>query len=263
MLNCSSGSASASTTSRDKIEKFEPSNPKIVTYPGFDDLPFHGFQSEEIEILKENIQKRRKCIINEIEKINLFHGFLPEELDESKNVLGLIPKICIQLNLSDSIKSRANNLLLGLESSKFRLRNSPKINDYSKKELIFACLFVACREEGLPRSFREIEMVSSIKKGSISRCVSLVMDCIHSGMNEEIWPQEYVERLCIDLKLTEDVKNCANTICQKVAKFNPCGILKSRAPIAICSAAIYIASQAFAESNSLTKKDISGRYYTK
>ena len=167
------------------------------------------------------------------------------------------------MNLTDSIKLRANNLLLGLESPKFKLRSSPKLNDYSKKELIFACVFVACRQEGLPRSFREIEIVSSIKKGTLTKCVSLVMDCIHSEMNEEISPQEYVERLCIDLKLTEDVKNCANTICQKVAKFNPCGIMKSRAPIAICSAAIYIASQAFAESNSLTKKEISGTFYTK
>ncbi|KAG7277374.1 hypothetical protein CRUP_033329 [Coryphaenoides rupestris] len=113
-----------------------------------------------------------------------------------------------------------------------------------------ACLYIACRQEGVPRTFKEICAVSRISKKEIGRCFKLILKALETSV-DLITTGDFMSRFCSNLGLPKQVQMAATYIARKAVELD---LVPGRSPISVAAAAIYMASQASAEKK--TQKEI-------
>jgi transcription initiation factor TFIIB len=101
-----------------------------------------------------------------------------------------------------------------------------------------ACLYAACRQEGIPRSLEEVTAVSRVEQKEIGRTYRYVSKELGLKM-EPVDPKEYVPRFCSELQVSEEVKMKANEIIDVTAEQ---GLLSGKSPTGFAAAAIYASS---------------------
>ena len=101
-----------------------------------------------------------------------------------------------------------------------------------------ACLYAACRQEGIPRSLEEVTAVSRVEQKEIGRTYRYISKELGLKM-EPVDPKEYVPRFCSELEVSEEVKMKANEIIDVTAEQ---GLLSGKSPTGFAAAAIYAAS---------------------
>ncbi|KFB44849.1 AGAP009558-PA-like protein [Anopheles sinensis] len=101
-----------------------------------------------------------------------------------------------------------------------------------------ACLYIACRQDGVPRSFKEICAVTAVSKKEIGRCFKIIIKTLTSSM-EMITSEDFMSRFCSNLG-NEDQK-VATHIVQQASTL---AIVEGRSPISVAAAAIFMVSQA-------------------
>jgi transcription initiation factor TFIIB len=101
-----------------------------------------------------------------------------------------------------------------------------------------ACLYAACRKEGIPRSLEEVAAVSRVEQKEIGRTYRYISKELGLKM-EPVDPKEYVPRFCSELDVSEEVKMKANEIIDVTAEQ---GLLSGKSPTGFAAAAIYAAS---------------------
>ena len=144
----------------------------------------------------------------------------------------------------------------------------------SKDAKISACLYIACRQEGIqiiaqkimwtldnitiilhfsdvPRTFKEIVAVSTVGKKAIGRSFKLIKEMLDTNF-DTIQTSDFMSRFCGNLGLKHDVLKAAMTIAKRAVDLD---LVSGRSPISVAAAAIYMASQA--SENKKSKKDIS------
>ena len=128
---------------------------------------------------------------------------------------------------------RANNLFKMVHDGR-NLRG--RAND----AVASACMYIACRQEGVPRTFKEIVAVSTVSKKEIGRCFKLILKA-HDTSVELITTGDFMSRFCGMLNLARDVQKAATHIAKQASDMD---ITPGRSPISVAAAAIYMASQA-------------------
>ena len=103
-----------------------------------------------------------------------------------------------------------------------------------------ACLYIACRQEGVPRTFKEIVAISTVSKKEIGRCFKLILKA-HDTNVDIIQTGDFMDRFCAALGLPREVKKAATHIAKRSVDLD---IVPGRSPISVAAAAIYMASQA-------------------
>ena len=150
------------------------------------------------------------------------------------------------------------------------VHDGQSVKGRSNDAIASACLYIACRQEGVPRTFREICAVSKISKKEIGRCFRLILKV---GRNEFetgryfttsssfqlfnidffVWlisqalgisvdlitTDDFMPRFCSNLALPRKVQEAATTIARRSVDYD---IVPGRSPIYIAAAAIYMAS---------------------
>ncbi|MEF8774710.1 MAG: transcription initiation factor IIB 3, partial [Halobacteriales archaeon] len=101
-----------------------------------------------------------------------------------------------------------------------------------------ACLYAACRQEGLPRSLEEVADVSRVERKEIGRTYRYISKELGLEM-EPVDPKEYVPRFISELGQSEEVKAKADEIIDVTAEQ---GLLSGKSPTGYAAAAIYAAS---------------------
>jgi transcription initiation factor TFIIB len=101
-----------------------------------------------------------------------------------------------------------------------------------------ACLYAACRKEGIPRSLEEVAAVSRVEQKEIGRTYRYISKELGLKM-EPVDPKEYVPRFCSELDVSEEVKMKANEIIDVTAEQ---GLLSGKSPTGFAAAAIYASS---------------------
>ncbi|AGB33739.1 transcription factor TFIIB cyclin-related protein [Natrinema pellirubrum DSM 15624] len=101
-----------------------------------------------------------------------------------------------------------------------------------------ACLYAACRREGIPRSLEEIADVSRVERKEIGRTYRYIAQELSLAM-EPVDPKEYVPRFCSELDSSETVQAKATEIIDTTAEQ---GLLSGKSPTGFAAAAIYAAS---------------------
>jgi len=103
-----------------------------------------------------------------------------------------------------------------------------------------ACLYIACRKEGVPRTFKEICAVSKVSKKEIGRCYRVIVKSLETNL-EQITSADFMSRFCGNLGLPVSVQAAATKIAKSSVEYD---LVAGRSPISIAAAAIYMASQA-------------------
>lgn len=140
-----------------------------------------------------------------------------------------------RIQLPRKIVDQANTLFKEVYESK-------TLKGRSNDAIASACLYIACRQEQVPRTFKEICAISRISKKEIGRCFKLIVKNLEKSVHV-ITSADFMSRFCSNLQLPPDVKNAATFIAKRAVELDLVG---GRSPISLAAAAIYMASQASA-----------------
>merc|ERR1712047_102343 len=164
------------------------------------------------------------------------------------NAFRTISGMCDRINLPRTITDRANALFKKVHDGK-------NLRGRSNDAISSACLYIACRQEGVPRTFKEIVAVSTVSKKEIGRCFKLILKA-HDTNVEVITTGDFMTRFCGNLGLSRDIQRAATTIAKRAVDKD---LVPGRSPISVAAAAIYMASQASSDKKSQREiSDIAG-----
>ncbi|XP_003743470.1 transcription initiation factor IIB [Galendromus occidentalis] len=144
-----------------------------------------------------------------------------------------------RINLTRNIIDRSNALFK-------QVHDGRSLKGRSNDAIASACLYIACRQESVPRTFKEICAVSKVSKKEIGRCFKLILKALETSV-ELITTGDFMSRFCSNLALSTAVQKAATHIARKAVEMD---IVAGRSPISVAAAAIYMASQASAEKKS-------------
>ncbi|XP_023787896.1 transcription initiation factor IIB isoform X2 [Cyanistes caeruleus] len=159
------------------------------------------------------------------------------------NAFKEITNMADRINLPRNIVDRTNNLFKQVYEQK-------SLKGRSNDAIASACLYIACRQEGVPRTFKEICAVSRISKKEIGRCFKLILKALETSV-DLITTGDFMSRFCSNLGLPKQVQMAATHIARKAVELD---LVPGRSPISVAAAAIYMASQASSEKR--TQKEI-------
>ncbi|XP_051868340.1 transcription initiation factor IIB isoform X1 [Narcine bancroftii] len=159
------------------------------------------------------------------------------------NAFKEISNMSDRINLPRNIVDRTNNLFKQVYEQK-------SLKGRSNDAIASACLYIACRQEGVPRTFKEICAVSRIPKKEIGRCFKLILKALETSV-DLITTGDFMSRFCSNLGLPKQVQMAATHIARKAVELD---LVPGRSPISVAAAAIYMASQASADKR--TQKEI-------
>ena len=147
-----------------------------------------------------------------------------------------ISNMADRINLTKTITDRANMLFKQVHDGK-------TLKGRSNDAIASACLYIACRQEGVPRTFKEICAISKVSKKEIGRCFKLILKALETSV-DLITTGDFMSRFCSNLGLPPVVQRAATHIARKAVELD---IVPGRSPISVAAAAIYMASQASIE----------------
>jgi len=109
----------------------------------------------------------------------------------------------------------------------------------SNDAIASACIYIACRQDGVPRTFKEICAVSKVSKKEIGRCFKMILKSLNTTL-DQISTGDFMSRFCSILGLSNVVQRAATTIANEAVNRD---IVPGRSPVSVAAAAIYMASQ--------------------
>ncbi|KRX62836.1 Transcription initiation factor IIB [Trichinella sp. T9] len=180
------------------------------------------------------------------------------------HAFGVIREMADRIHLTKSIQDQANLLFKQVQETK-------ALKGKNNDAVASACLYIACRKDGVPRTFKEICAVSKLSKKEVGRCFKLILRALETNLNL-ITTSDFMSRFCGNLNLPQYVQTAATHIARAAVendlvsgyiflKFTRCFFVYlfffkithfvmmkfSRSPVSIAAAAIYMASQASLE----------------
>ena len=139
-----------------------------------------------------------------------------------------------RINLPRTIVERAQYLYKQVQDGR-------SLKGRSSSAIASACLFIACRQENVPRSFKEICAVSRVPKKEIGRCFKIIIKSLSIETTvEQSTSGDYMARFCSNLSLPPPVQRAATHIARRAVDLD----LVRGNPISVAAAAIYMACQA-------------------
>jgi transcription initiation factor TFIIB len=194
-----------------EITLFCGSDLSTLIGPGHGDVSFDGFGVSEYQS-RRNISRSDSSLNNAFQEITS----MADRMHLPKIVVDRANKLFKQMHDGKNLKGRANNAIAS------------------------ACLYIACRQEGVPHTLKEICAVSRSSKRVIGRCFKLMLKTLEIGV-DLITAEDFMSRFCSNLGLPNMVQHTATHIARKAVELD---IVPGRSPISVAAAAIYMASQA-------------------
>ncbi|KAI1303211.1 Transcription initiation factor IIB [Halotydeus destructor] len=155
------------------------------------------------------------------------------------NAFKEIGNMADRINLPKTLQDRANLLFKQVHDGK-------TLKGRGNDAIASACLYIACRQEGVPRTFKEICAISKVSKKEIGRCFKLILKALETSV-DVITTGDFMSRFCSNLSLPSSVQRAATHIARKAVELD---IVPGRSPISVAAAAIYMASQASVDKKS-------------
>ncbi|EIE77922.1 hypothetical protein G6F57_006045 [Rhizopus arrhizus] len=142
-----------------------------------------------------------------------------------------IGAMCDSISLSKIVSDTAKQLYKRVEDEKL-------LRGKSSDAIIAACIFIACRQEKVGRTFREICALTRVPKKEIGRCcksLQLKLQTNTTIMNSE----DLMLRFCSNLQLANYVQKAGIDLVKRVKEL---GTLAGKSPISVAAACIYLVS---------------------
>eukprot|EP01134_Creolimax_fragrantissima_P002475 CFRG2475T1 len=121
--------------------------------------------------------------------------------------------------------------------------------------LVAASIFIACRREGVPRTFRDICLLTNVSKKEIGKYYKQIRLKILPSMSESavtVRASSFMDRFCADLGLRQ-VRRFASHVADRASDL---GIIGGRPQLTVAATAIYFVSQLSDASHHRSQKEI-------
>jgi transcription initiation factor TFIIB len=155
-----------------------------------------------------------------------------------------ISMMCERIGLPRLIADRGKQLYKLVEDEKL---TKGKVND----GIVAACIYVACRQEKVPRTFKEISALTLVSKKDIGRCYKLIAPLLENRVSS-VSMEDFMARFCSHLNLGIDVHRLAVAILKRVSEL---GVAAGKSPTSISAAGLFMATQLIPQSRK-SPKDI-------
>ncbi|KAG5219386.1 transcription initiation factor IIB [Salix suchowensis] len=161
---------------------------------------------------------------------------------------------CDQFSLPKTISDIAKQLYKRSDEEKL-LRGKPL------DAVIAACIFIACRQAHVPRTFREICNLTHVSKKTLGQCYKALEQAFNlspgataanNASSPSTGPENLLSRYCNHLDLPPNVQSICSDIIIAARKH---GIADGRSPVSIAGGAIYFTCHLLGKPKAL--KDIS------
>ena len=145
--------------------------------------------------------------------------------------------MCDQISLPRTVTDSAKQLFKRQEEEKL-------LKGKAANAVIAACIFIACRDQRVERSFKEIVALSGVPKKQIAQCFSRMSQSfgITAANVQDSSAAGLVARFCNHLGLPPAVQTATAEVTRKI---DDLGVLAGRSPLSIASACVYFTSHAF------------------
>ncbi|BFZ20134.1 hypothetical protein BsWGS_23173 [Bradybaena similaris] len=117
------------------------------------------------------------------------------------------------------------------------------VKAYSQNAVIAACMYIACRQEGVPQTFKEICAVSRVNHKEIGHVFNKIVEHLKLSIIR-MTSGDFMSRFCCNLRLSNATQKAASYIATKAGEM---GLVFGWCPITVAATAIYIASLASGE----------------
>jgi len=137
------------------------------------------------------------------------------------------------MNLPNTVLKSAKKIYKDFETKKKR-----KIRGSNSDAFIVAVIYIACKENGLSRTFKELARETDLKEIEIRRMYQALTKHLGNGSGRAtpVSPHDLVLRICSTLNLKQTVIYLAQQIAKNVASR-----LEGKAPSSIAAASILMA----------------------
>ncbi|XP_065576571.1 transcription initiation factor IIB-like isoform X2 [Artemia franciscana] len=125
------------------------------------------------------------------------------------NAVREISTMADRINLPRTIVDRANSLFKEVHDGK-------SLKGRSNDAIASACLYIACRQEGVPRTFKEICAISRVNKKEIGRVFKLILSSLRTNVSL-ITTGDFMARFCNNLALPNSVQRAAHHIANNMS----------------------------------------------
>ncbi|KAL3533749.1 hypothetical protein ACH5RR_007270 [Cinchona calisaya] len=148
-----------------------------------------------------------------------------------------IADLADRLSLVGTIKDRASEMYR-------RLKDQKCTRGRNLDTLVAACIYIACRKEGKPRTLKEIcSVANGATKKEIGRAKEYIVKQLELEMGQSvemgtIHAGDFMRRFCSNLGMNNQAVKAAQESVQKSEEFDI-----RRSPISIAAAVIYIVTQ--------------------
>lgn len=148
-----------------------------------------------------------------------------------------IKEMAERLSADQSIISSAQHIFHNVHKNRI-------IKGRSTNAIIAACMFIACRQQSVPRTFKEISAVTSSSTKDIGRCYKIIRKSLVSNTNANglstSSTSDLIDRFCSKLNLPKEVRKLSEFI---VNKLTDIPTLTGRSPNSLAAAAIFVAAE--------------------
>jgi len=157
---------------------------------------------------------------------------------------------CDSINIPKHISEAAKHIFKLVEEKK-ALKGKPQ------EAIIAGCIFIACRQAGVPRTFREIHNLTRVGKKDIGKVFKLLESFLQKQKQEDVnigvasaggyestgstSAESLCARYCSQLifKNTQRIENVSRELAKKTSQVAD---LAGRSPLSVAAACIYMAS---------------------
>ncbi|KAJ2851170.1 transcription initiation factor IIB [Coemansia brasiliensis] len=142
-----------------------------------------------------------------------------------------ITSVCATMDLPQIIDGTARDLYKRVDAQ--NLHRGKSID-----AIIASCIFLACRQKSLPRTFKEICALTKVPRKEIGRTFKFLKEKLGADAGP-MSSDDLMTRFCANLSLLSSAQECAIMLNQ-VAKQRD--TLAGKSPVSIAGACIYLAS---------------------
>jgi len=143
-----------------------------------------------------------------------------------------IGRMAERMGLPQTIRDRANELYKQVDDQK-------SMRGRTADGMTAASLYIACRYEKVPRTFKEICALTKVSKKEIGRCYKFMCKILEANL-DTISTNDFMNRFCSNLELSNDVMKSATHVSKQAMHL---GIVAGKSPISVAAAGIYMVSQ--------------------
>jgi transcription initiation factor TFIIB len=148
-----------------------------------------------------------------------------------------ITAMCDAIGLTKLIADIAKQLYKRTEEEKL-------LRGKSTESITAVCIFIACRQVNVPRTFKEICALTRVPKKEIGRCFKTLVRNFETNVTT-MASEDLMSRFCSMLGLQIQVQKTAVELIKRVKDL---GTLAGKSPVSVAAACIYMVSHLYQQS---------------